>query len=83
MIQLEPLAPAKRKVLSLPIDINTASVEELNILPGVGPQIAQAIVEHREAYGKFASPEDLINVRGLGPKKLAAILPHLAVHGSP
>jgi len=82
-VLLEPLAPQKQKVLSLPIDINTASVEELDTLPGIGPKTAQAIVEYRETQGKFASTEDLIQVRGIGPKKLAAILPHVTVEHKP
>ncbi len=80
---LEPLAPKTQKVLSVPIDINTASVEELDTLPGIGPKIAQAIVEHRETQGRFASAEDLLQVRGIGPKKLAAILPHVTVQRKP
>ena len=78
-ISLEPLAPPKLKVLSIPIPLNTAGVEELDILPGIGPQIARAIVEYREAYGKFSSPEDLLQVPGIGPKKLAALRPHITV----
>jgi len=78
-VLLEPLAPQKQKVLSVPISINTASVEELDTLPGIGPQIAQAILEYRQMYGKFASPEDLLFVPGIGPKKLAAIRPHIKI----
>ena len=80
---LEPLAPKTQKVLSLPIDINTASVEELDTLPGIGPKTAQAIVEYRETQGKFTSAEDLLQVRGIGPKKLAAILAHVTVQKKP
>jgi competence protein ComEA len=76
---VESLAPKKLKVLSIPIDINTASAEELDTLPGIGPKTAQAILEHRQTYGKFALPEDLMNVRGIGPKKFAAIRPHIVV----
>jgi comEA protein len=82
-ISLEPLAPNKLKVLFLPVDINTASMEELDTLPGIGPVTAQAIVEHRETRGKFTSPEDLLQVRGIGPKKLAAILGHITVPKQP
>jgi len=80
---LEPLAPKTQKVLSLPIDINTASVEELDTLPGIGPKTAQAIVAYRETQGKFTSAEDLLQVRGIGPKKLAAVLPHVTVQKKP
>jgi len=73
------LDPQKMKVLSIPININTAKVEELDVLPGVGPKMAQAIVAYREAHGKFSALEDLQKVKGLGPMKFAAIRPHLTL----
>jgi len=78
-ILVEALPPAKLKVLSIPISINSATVEELDALPGIGPQMAQAIVEFREKYGNFSSPEDLLQVPGIGAKKLAALTPHIIV----
>jgi len=76
---IEPLAPARLKVLSVPVPLNTATAEELDTLPGIGPQTAQAIVEFREQNGKFSKPEDLLQVPGIGPRKLAALLPHLKI----
>jgi competence protein ComEA len=73
------LDPPKMKVLSIPININTAKVEELDILPGVGPKMAQAIIDFREAHGKFSALEDLQKVKGFGPKKFAAIRPHITL----
>ena len=80
---IEPLAPQKLKVLSVAIDINTAGLEELDTLPGIGPKTAQSILEHRETYGKLTTPEDLLQVQGIGPKKLAAILPHITAQPRP
>jgi competence protein ComEA len=54
-----------------PVNINRASVAELDQLPGVGPSTARAIVEHRERYGPYATVDDLLAVRGIGPAKLA------------
>ncbi len=51
------------------ININTASAEELDELPGVGESTARAIIEDREKNGPFSSPEDLMRVSGIGEKK--------------
>lgn len=56
-----------------PIDVNRATAEELDALPGVGPATATAIVREREANGPFRSPDDLERVRGIGPAKLATL----------
>ena len=55
------------------ININTASEEELQQLPGVGPATASKIVASRESEGAFASIEDLMRVSGIGEKKFAAL----------
>jgi competence protein ComEA len=78
-ILVEALSPARLRVLSIPVPVNTATAEELDALPGIGPKTAQAIVEFREKYGKFSSPEDLLQVPGMGPKKLAALNPHITI----
>ncbi|MGI9528331.1 MAG: ComEA family DNA-binding protein [Acidimicrobiia bacterium] len=53
------------------IDLNTASASELEALPGVGPVLADRIVEFRDQHGRFASPEDLLDVPGIGEAKLS------------
>ncbi|MFB0509428.1 MAG: ComEA family DNA-binding protein [bacterium] len=56
-----------------PVDINHATSKELEALPGIGPVLAQRIIEERSRVGKFSSPEDLLKVSGIGQKKLAKI----------
>jgi competence protein ComEA len=56
-----------------PVDLNTATLDELDTLPGVGPTTAQAIIDERARRGRFRSVEDLLDVRGIGEAKLAAL----------
>lgn len=58
---------------SAPINLNTATAEELDSLPGVGEVLAQRIIEYRESKGNFSAIEDLRNVEGIGPKKFENI----------
>ena len=62
------------------ININLASVVELEQLPGVGPATAKAIVAYSEKNGAFLKVEDLLKVRGIGPAKLSEILPRARVN---
>lgn len=55
------------------VDINSATLSDLDALPGVGPSTAQAIIDYRTANGPYVSVDDLLNVRGIGPSKLAAM----------
>lgn len=61
------------------VNINTASTEELNAIPGIGPALARRIVEYRKAHGPFAKVDDLLAVKGIGPKMLAKIRDRLTV----
>ncbi len=63
------------------ININTASAEQLELLPGVGPARARAIVEHRSAQGAFKRPEDLTQVKGIGERAFERLRPHVATSG--
>lgn len=55
------------------VDINSATSEELQCLPGVGPKTAAAIISYREKIGRFRSVEELLKVKGIGPKKLETV----------
>jgi competence protein ComEA len=61
-----PLAPSGSVSGEGPININAASAAELETLPGIGPTLAQRMVEYREAHGPFGAIEDTMNVRGIG-----------------
>ncbi len=75
-LQIQPKKePKKRKNAALPVHINTASVDELCALNGVGPKLAEKILGVREANGPFKTPEDLKKVPGIGKKKLEKLLP--------
>ena len=62
-----------------PLDLNSASRDDLVRLPGVGGATADRIIDERTRGGPFARVEDLCRVRGIGPKKLAALRPYVTV----
>jgi competence protein ComEA len=62
-----------------PININSATADELETLPGIGPVLAGAIIDHRERNGPFASVDELLDVSGIGEQRLADIRDLVAV----
>lgn len=63
------------------ININTAGIEELAILPGIGDAIAARIVSYREEHGYFSSISDLTQVEGIGSERLLQIQEYITVGG--
>jgi comEA protein len=61
------------------ININTATAEELEVLPRIGPKTAQKIVEFREQHGPFRRVEHLMQIPGISEKKFLEIRPHIRV----
>ena len=71
--------PADAPSGSALISINSAPLDELETLPGVGPVTAEAIIDHREQTGGFDSLEQLLDVSGIGPATFAEIRPHVTL----
>jgi comEA protein len=65
--------PSREPAHFKPININTASRQELEKIPGVGPTIANRILDYRLRFGPFKTWESLKNIKGIGDKKLEAI----------
>jgi competence protein ComEA len=60
--------PPPAAVVEAPLDLNRATARQLDDLPGVGPVLAERILEHRRRFGPFRAIEDLRAVRGIGPR---------------
>lgn len=61
------------------VNVNTASLEQLQSINGVGVSTAEAIIEYRENNGTFDQVDDLVNVKGIGEKKLAKLAEQISV----
>jgi len=58
---------------TVPVNLNSATLDQLDALPGVGPATASAILDYRQEHGRFRNVEELIEVRGIGEAKLASL----------
>lgn len=68
--------------IEFPIDLNSATMEELMALPGIGEVLALRILKYREKNGPFTSVDDLSNVSGLGQKRLEELKDYIALGGN-
>ena len=77
------LAPLAASAAAAPgvVNVNTASAEQLQLLPRIGPSVAQRIVDYRKENGKFDSVEDLMLVRGIGESTFAQLKPYVSLSG--
>ena len=64
------------------VDLNQATAEELVRLPGIGPTLAQRIVDYRAQHGPFEATEELRRVAGIGPKTFASLQDNITVHST-
>ena len=63
------------------VDLNRATVDDLDRLPGIGPVLARRIVEHRDRHGPFRTVDELLGVPGIGERSLERLKPFVRVTG--
>ena len=63
------------------VNINTADVAQLSLLPRIGAKVAQRIIDYRKEHGAFAKTSDLMQVKGIGDKTFQNLSPYLSVDG--
>lgn len=81
--QLGRMSGERLRTLGVALELNTATAQDLEALPGIGPVLAGRIVQHRETHGPYKSLDDLLAVPGIGKKKLARLTPLLMVGSTP
>ncbi len=75
----QPAADATKAATPVVVNLNTATVAQLETLPGVGPALAARIIEHRQKSGGFKKIEELMNVKGIGEKSFLKLKPLVTV----
>ena len=71
--EAEQQTPLSAPTEEAPLNLNTATQAELELLPGIGPVLAQAILDYRDSFGGFSTKEQLKEVSGIGEKRYAAV----------
>jgi competence protein ComEA len=77
--QLSRIPGPQLLTLGLPLDLNSATAQDLDALPGLGPALAQRIIDYRTSHGPFKQLDDLAAVSGIGPQNLAKLKPFLVL----
>ena len=75
--RLTNLPPAVANIFFQPISINRADKEILSTLPGIGPKLAERIIQRRDDKGPFRSKDELLHITGIGPKKFGRLADHI------
>ena len=78
-VEIIPMTNPERLLLGIPMPLNTATEQNLELIPGIGPQLALRIIIFREQNGPYEDLADLMNVKGIGEKKLKEITPYVTV----
>ena len=81
-VQTEAMDSAKKILYGIPLDLNRVGLDELTLVPGIGPVLARRIIKCREDRGPFAQLNDLLHVPGIGSKKLESLRPYLSVESN-
>ncbi|UCD72270.1 MAG: helix-hairpin-helix domain-containing protein [Syntrophobacterales bacterium] len=79
IIELARMEPEKCIVFSVPLNLNEVEEEDLTLIPGIGPRLAQRIIQYRSKKGGFRKIEELKDVRGIGKKKLRSLERYLII----
>jgi competence protein ComEA len=78
-IELSRMEPEKCIVFSIPLNLNEVEEIHLDLIPGIGPQLAQRIINYRSKKGGFRKIEELMEVKGIGEKKLRTLERYLII----